>query len=153
MFGLLPPLLFAVVAFFFYFFSAAMFMELTDPSQREAIARSPWLPTVIRAYFVGCIVLTSLIVTVTFSMMARRFAVRRRWPMIAAVSVAILCGSFWSQVTPKTPEQMGHFTIGLSLADWPAEATLPRAVQLATPLAVAFWLTRRRRTTQLPLAT
>lgn len=153
MFGVLPPLLFAVVAFTIYFMSAAVFKFLVDSLILNELASSTWLPTLAQGYLVGCLILASVSVAVTFSLVARRYAIRRRWPMVAAVIIAVLCGGFWSQVTPKTPREMGRVTIGFSLAMWPSSITVARAVQFGAPLAVAFWLTRRRPATHLPMAT
>lgn len=145
-FGVFPPVLFLAVAIAIYMGSALLVETLLDLSSLAKYENSAWAPVFAQGYLIGCIVLASVVVTVTFAKVAKRSALKRRWPMTAAIVIALLCGGLWTEVTPKTPEQMGRITIGLSGSLRPWHVTFPQVIQFGVPLAVAAWMTRRRTT-------
>jgi hypothetical protein len=143
-FGVCPPLLLLVVVIGIYMGSALLVESLLDLTPLAKYQSSKWVPVVAQGYIMGCIVLASVVVAVAFAMLAKRSALTRRWPMTAAIVIALLCGGVWTDVTPKTPEQMGRITIGLSGYLRPSTVTFPQVIQFGVPLAVAAWITRRR---------
>lgn len=149
-FGVFPPLLFLVLAIGLYMVFAPLFESLTDLVPLATRENSAWAPVLAQGFLVGCIVLASLAVTITFAMVARMSALKRQWPMTAAIVTGILCGCLWTDVTQKTPEQMGRVTIGISGSLRPSKLTFPQLFQFAVPLAVAAWMTRGRSSTDDP---
>lgn len=149
-FGVFPPLLFLVLAIGIYLGSATLLVSLFDLTPLEKYENSAWVPVLVQGYLIGCVVLASVVAAITFAMVAKRHALKRRWPMTAAIGIALLCGCLWTDVTRKTPEQMGRVTIGISGSLRPSEITFPQVFQFAVPLAVAAWMTRRRSSTTGP---
>lgn len=159
-FGLFPPLLVLLLALGLFVGSAALLDgslalldRLLDLTPLERYESSPWVPLVARSYLVGCIVLAAVLVAAVFAGLARRCGLPRRWPLTAAFLTSLVCGALWTSATAKTPEQMGTVSIGVSNSFSPRRISFPQVVQFAAPLAVAVWVTRRRRAMDDPPGT
>ncbi|MCC9606287.1 hypothetical protein LOC68_18630 [Blastopirellula sp. JC732] len=149
-FGALPPFLFVLFVVGVYLGSSTLLEFLLSFAPIEQYEMSAWAPVVAQGYLIGCLLLASVMTVACFAWLAQRYALKRRWPMTAAVIIALLCGSFWTEGTRKTQEQMGRVTIGLPGSFWPSDITFPRVIQFAVPLAAAAWLTSRRTSSTTP---
>jgi hypothetical protein len=143
-FGVFPPLLFVVLAAVMFVGSALIVDGVVDLTPLEKYESSPWAPVLARSYLVGCLVLAAVLVVVAFSGLAKRCGVTRRWPMTAALLIALACGCLWTGATQKTPEKMGTIMIGVPGSLRPTGITFPQLIQFAAPLAAAAWATRRQ---------
>lgn len=143
-FGVFPPFLFLILAIGIYIVSASLVESVFNLSSLATQENTKWTEVLAQGFFIGCIVVASLVVTVVFAKIARKYALKRQWPMTAAVVVALVCGCLWTEVTSKTPEQRGRVTIGVSGPIKPAKLSLQQIFQCAVPLVVAVWMTRSR---------
>jgi hypothetical protein len=102
-----------------------------------------WHLPLARAVICGLVILPAIGLAALLCRAARKATLDWKWPLTACLLLALVAGSVFSQIEPKTATKPGLLMLGVGT---PSSATIGlQAIQLFAPIAIGLWVLRRER--------